>query len=62
MICVIPCKPFKNDEKCFLFDFKSSFHSQEFRFLSWLFGHVEKLAQLEIHGQFQNLWSHKVVN
>ena len=31
-------KPFKNDEECFLFHLKSSFHSQVFKFLSWIFG------------------------
>ena len=35
-------KPFKSDEKCFLFHLKSSFRSQMFKFLSWLFGHVAK--------------------
>ena len=41
-------KPFKNDEECFLFHLKSSFCSQAlFTFLSWLFGHVEKMAWLE---------------
>ena len=34
-------KPFKNDEKWFLF------HLKIFTFLSWLFGHVEKTARLE---------------
>ena len=40
-------KPFKNDEKCFLFHLKSPFRSQVFKFLSWLFGHVEKTARLQ---------------
>ena len=41
-------KPFKNDEKCFLFRLKSSFCPQDiFKFLSWLFGHFEKAAWLE---------------
>ena len=35
-------KPFKNDEKCFLFHLKSSL-----RFFSRLFGHVGKAAWLE---------------
>ena len=35
-------KPFKNDEKCFLFRLKNSFCSQVFKSLSRLFGHVEK--------------------
>ena len=40
-------KTFKNDEKCFLFHLKSSFRSQVSKFLSRLFGHVEKTARLE---------------
>ena len=36
-------KPFKNDEKCFLFHLKSSFRSKDKR----LFGHVGKTAWLE---------------
>ena len=40
-------KPFKNDEKCFLFHLKSSFSSQVFKFFSWRFGHVEKMVWLE---------------
>ena len=44
--CYLPhWKPFKNDEKCFLFHLKSSF--KIFKFLSWLFGHVGKTAWLE---------------
>ena len=38
-------KPFKFDGKCFLLHFKSSFRSQDIKFLSLLCGHVEK--QLE---------------
>ena len=34
-------KPFKNDEKCFLFYLKNSF-LKIFKFLFWLFGHIEK--------------------
>ena len=35
-------KPFKTDEKCFLFHFKSSFFLKIFTFLFWIFGYVEK--------------------
>ena len=35
-------KPFKNDEKCFLFHVKSSFLSWDIYFLSWLFSYVGK--------------------
>ena len=38
---------FKNDEKCFLSYLKNFFRSKIFKFLSWLFGHVEKTAWLE---------------
>ena len=41
-------KSFKNDKNCFLFHLKSSFHSQDIKFLSKLFGQVEKTAWLEI--------------
>ena len=36
------CKPFKDDEKCFLFHVKVSFLIEIFTFLCWLFGYVEK--------------------
>ena len=42
--------PSKNDEKCFLFHhliLKALFVLKIFKFLSWLFGHVEKTAWLE---------------
>ena len=35
-------KPSKSNEKDFLFHLKTSFRFQDFKFLSWLFGHVEK--------------------
>ena len=35
-------KPSKSNEKYFLFHLKTSFRFQDFKFLSWLFGHVEK--------------------
>ena len=46
-------KPFKNDEKCFLFHLKSSFRSQD-KFLSWLFGHAEKndLIRMRLFSKF----------
>ena len=37
-------KPFKNNEKGFLFYLKSSFRPQDIKFLSWHFGHVEEEA------------------
>ena len=42
-------KPLKIDKKCFLFQLKSSFRSQDIC-LSWLFGHVEKMVWLEREG------------
>ena len=35
-------KPFKNDEKCFLFQLKSSFVLKILKFLSWLFDDISK--------------------
>ena len=35
-------KPYKNDEKCFLFHLKVLFVLQIFKFLPWLFGHLHK--------------------
>ena len=37
-------QPFKNDEKCFLFRLKALFALEIFKFLFYLFGHVEKTA------------------
>ena len=38
--------PFKNDKNAY-FTLKALFVLKIFKFLSWLFGHVEKTAQLE---------------
>ena len=35
-------KAFKDDENAFYFSLKALFVSKIFKFLSWLFGHVEK--------------------
>ena len=40
-------KPFKNDEKWFLFHLKSSFHSQDIWAFVMTFGHVGKTTWLE---------------
>ena len=53
-------KTFTYDEECFLFHLKSSFRSQGWKFLSWLFGHVEKTAWLERQGSFQNSGRHNL--
>ena len=46
-------KPFKRDGECFLFHLKSSFRSQDFNFLSWSLGLVEKqLEEKEVHFKF----------
>ena len=39
---LLDLKPFKNDEKCFLFHLKALFVLKIFKFLSRLFGHVGK--------------------
>ena len=46
-------KPFKNDEKCCLYNIKSSFHSQNIKFLSSLFGHAEKRFDSKGKGNFK---------
>ena len=43
-------KPFKNDEKCVSFHFKRSCSFQIFKFLSWSFGLVGKMAWFERSG------------
>ena len=35
---------------------------KRFKFLSWLFGHAEKVARLERLGWFQNPWRYNLVN
>ena len=40
-------KPFKNDEKCFLFHLESSFPSQDTSVLSWLFVNVGQTTWLK---------------
>ena len=40
-------KSFKNDEKFFFFTLEALFVLKIFKFLSWLFDHVEKTARLE---------------
>ena len=55
-------KALQNDEECFCFILKVLFVLKIFKFLSWLFGHVEKPAWLEREGYFQSSWRHKLVN
>ena len=43
-IYLLQWKSFKNYEKCFLFHLKSSFCSQDIKFLPRHFGHVEETA------------------
>ena len=40
-------KPFENDEKYFFFILQAFFALKIYKFLSWLFGYVEKTALLE---------------
>ena len=44
------------------FILKAHFYLKIFKFLSWLFAHVEKTTWWERKGQFQNLWRQSVVN
>ena len=50
LLYLLQWKPFKNDEKCFLFHVKVPFVPEIFEFLSWLFGHLEKPTWLERQG------------
>ena len=49
-------------KNAFYFILKDLFVLKIFKFLSWLFGHVEKTALWEMQGQFQNLWRHSLVS
>ena len=49
-------------KNAFYSSLKFSFVLEIFKFLSWLFGHVEKIAWLEGQGWFLNLWRHNLVN
>ena len=49
-------------KNAFYFTLKALFVLKIFKFLSWLFGHVEKTAQLERQGSIQNPWRHNLVN
>ena len=55
--------------KCSVLDIKFHFtcgelklHEKIFKYFSWIFIHVEKVALLERSGWFQNLWRHNLVN
>ena len=45
--CLLQWKLFKNDEKNFSFTLKAIFVLKIFKFVSWLFCHVEKTTWLE---------------
>ena len=49
-------------KNAYYFILKAFFVLKIFKFLSWLSGHAEKGAWLEILGQFQNLWRQKLIN
>ena len=51
MITESPLKMMKN---AFYYSLKALFVLKTFKFLSRVFGHVEKTARLERQGQFQN--------
>ena len=54
--------PLKMMKNAFYFIVKARFFLEIFKFLSWLFRHVEKTTWLERQGSFQNLWRHNLVN
>ena len=54
-----PSKMMKN---AFYFILKALFILKIFKFLSWIFGHVEQTAWLEKQGWFRNFWRHILVN
>ena len=46
----------------FYFNLKAPFVLKIFKFLYWLFGHLEKTDWLERPYSFENLWRHNLVN
>ena len=54
--------PLKMMKNAFYFILKALFILKIFKFLSWLFRHVEKTTWLERQGSFQNVWRHNLVN
>ena len=52
----------KMTKNAFCFILNALFVLKIFKFLSWLFGHVEKTAWLEGEGLFQNSWRRNLVN
>ena len=46
-VLFVSLQPFKTDEKWFLFHLKSSFRSQDIKFLPLYFGQIEKTAWFE---------------
>ena len=49
-------------KNAFYFILKALFVVKIFKFLSWIFCHVEKTAWLERYDEFQNSWRHNLVN
>ena len=49
-------------KNAFYFNLKALFVFKKFKFLSWLFGHVEKKAGLERSDELQNSQRHNLVN
>ena len=49
-------------KNAFYYSLKALFVLKTFKFLSRVFGHVEKTARLERQGQFQNPWRHNLAN
>ena len=59
--CLLQLKLFKNDEKCFFFYLKSSFHSRDIWIFVSTFWSCRKNDLVRKIDYFQNLWGHKLV-
>ena len=53
---------FKNDKNAFYFILKALFNIKIFKFLSWLFGSVEKNGLIWKTWLISNFWRHNLVN
>ena len=61
VICFIE-SPLRMMKNAFYLILKALVVLKIFKFLSWLFGHVEETAWLERDGWFQNSWRHNLFN
>ena len=62
LYCLLHWKPLKMMKNAFYFILKALSALKIFKFLSWIFGHVEKIASLERQGLLQNSWHCNRVN